>query len=131
MADDETLTNLRLVGSWSLDSLEVSGAAGVMRTEFPGVLGLLTYTDSGHMSALVQAPESLFGWSFVAYGGRFTVKGREIIHHVMVGMEPTVPGVSVIREASLIRSAAAELLKISGRIGQTDTTLVWRKNPPA
>ncbi|MFF3752710.1 hypothetical protein ACFYYH_19975 [Streptomyces sp. NPDC002018] len=82
------------------------------------------------MSALVQAPETLFGWPFVAYGGRFSIEDREIIHHVTVGLEPITPGVSITRRASLIQSAAGALLTISGRIGQSDTTLVWHKNSP-
>lgn len=131
MTDDEELTAARLVGSWSLESLEVSGADAVKRADFPDVSGLLTYTGSGHVCALVQAPEDLFGLPFVAYGGRFTVKDEKIVHDVTIGLRPTVPGVVLVREASITGSDGdAAALRISGRIGQAHTTLLWRRNGP-
>jgi len=87
-----------LVGTWKL----VSASSSTDKAVFgQNPTGLLTYTPDGHMSALVanggrkplpdddvfSAPveERAQAFStFIAYAGRYTFTGHQVIHHVEV-----------------------------------------------
>jgi len=87
-----------LVGTWKLVSASSSADKAVFGRN---PTGFLTYTPDGHMSALVAyderkllsnsdissvpSEEKAQAFStFIAYAGRYTVTGHQVIHHVEV-----------------------------------------------
>jgi hypothetical protein len=96
----------RLVGTWKLLSASTRTASGERDGSPYGVdpVGFLTYTANGRVTALIsyggrkrlsilsagggsqaQIEEQADAFkTFLAYGGRYTVTGDEVIHHVEI-----------------------------------------------
>ena len=104
----------RLIGHWKLVSFIEHQATGAPRHVLgAGAHGSITYTASGHMTALIGGSERpLFSgaWSdisdnakaqnydkLVAYGGRFTAHEDRVVHHVDVCWIPNWEGTDLER----------------------------------
>src|SRR5580698_1884337 len=92
-----------IFGTWKLESASSSTAEGE-RNDAPfgaSPTGFLTYTQDGRMSAMISyggrkrlstsdstsasTEERAEAYSsFLAYAGRFTLRGEQIIHHVEI-----------------------------------------------
>jgi len=111
----------RLIGHWKLVSFVEHQADGAPRDVLgAGAKGSITYTESGHVVALIGGSERpLFKgpWSgisdhakaqaydgLVAYGGRFTAYEGEnrIVHHVEVCWIPNWQGTDLERFATFL-----------------------------
>jgi hypothetical protein len=94
------LTTGELVGTWKLVSASSTSSSGDRdETPYgPTPVGLLTYTEDGRVSAMIshggRKPLSVGGGSleeqseafktFLAYGGRYTLSGDKVTHHVEI-----------------------------------------------
>jgi hypothetical protein len=137
----------RLVGTWDLVSWALA-ADGAPRPHGFGddVTGQLLYLGDGHMSAILsdphRAPLSVEPFAaapvderaeaaraYVSYGGRWSVRGDEVVHHVEFCLLPNWVGTDLVRTVSwqgedLVLSTAPE----SDAKGRTVTNrLVWRR----
>ncbi len=104
----------RLIGHWHLVSFVEHPPAGEPRDVLGAdAKGSITYTESGHMVALIGGSgRPLFRgpWSgiadqakatnydgLVAYGGRFTAHGDRVVHHVDICWIPNWEGTDLER----------------------------------
>lgn len=92
----------RLVGTWRLVSASASTATGIDDAPFgAGPTGFLIYTPEGRMSAMIShggrkplsgtdrisapAEERAEAFAtFFSYGGRYSIDGDKVIHHVEI-----------------------------------------------
>jgi Lipocalin-like domain len=105
------MTSNPLVGTWRLVSWENRSADGTI--SYPlgrDAVGLIVYTDDGHMSVAIMradrepfAAEDLLGGTskekaraaetYVSYSGRYVFRGDRVIHHVELSLFPNWTGV--------------------------------------
>ena len=140
-------TAARLVGAWELVSwdLSVDGERGPHGFG-DAVTGLLLYLADGHMSAILsdprRAPLSVEPFaaapaderarasrSYVSYGGRWTVDGDQVRHHVEFCLLPNWVGTDLVRTVSwedddLVLATAPER-DSTGRV--VTNRLRWRR----
>jgi lipocalin-like protein len=108
-----------LIGTWRLAKVEHSSGRGEVDDQPWGTAptGLLTYTSEGTMTALISyggrrllsadrlaapAAERAEAFaSFFAYGGRYSVDGLRVIHHVEVASFQNWVGSDLVREFEL------------------------------
>ena len=108
-----------IVGTWTLVSFEAHGADGAI--SYPlgrDAIGYLMYSADGHMQVALSAADrphlaverladgtveerAEAARTFVAYGGRYTVAGDRVIHHVQIGLFPNWVGTDLERHADL------------------------------
>jgi hypothetical protein len=137
----------QLVGSWSLVSWGFA-VDGEPRPHGFGddVSGQLLYLSDGHMSAILSDPNRArvsaeplaaapaeeraeAARAYVSYGGRWSVRGDEVVHHVEFCLLPNWVGTDLVRTVSwqgedLVLSTAPE----PDSRGRTVTNrLVWRR----
>jgi hypothetical protein len=138
----------QLVGAWDLVSWDLA-VDGAPRPHGFGddVTGQLLYLSDGHMSAILsdphRAPLSVEPFAaapvderaeaslaYVSYGGTWSVRGDEVVHHVAFCLLPNWVGTELVRTVSwdggdLVLSTAPEL----DAKGRTVTNrLVWRRS---
>ncbi len=106
----------RFVGTWKLVSWEVTQPDGTIHYAYSkGVVGYLTYTADGYMSAEIMNPnrrqsdpsfplELAIGQTlpdadraraystYVSYCGTYTVQGNTVTHHVKAALIPSWTG---------------------------------------
>jgi hypothetical protein len=136
-----------LVGAWDLVSWELA-VDGDPRPHGFGdrVTGQLLYLPSGQMSAILSDPERArvsveplaaaprderaeAARAYVSYGGRWSVQGDQVVHHVAFCLLPNWVGTELVRTVTwsgddLVLSTAPEL----DPKGRTLTNrLVWRR----
>jgi hypothetical protein len=108
-----------LPGAWRLVSWEARAADGRIAHPFgPDAVGLLIYTDDGHMSVAIAsagrrpfANADLLGGtgaekagaveSYISYCGRYEVRPDSVIHHVEMSLFPNWAGQDQVRRADL------------------------------
>lgn len=137
----------RLVGAWELAAwdLSVDGEPG-SHGFGDAVTGLLLYLADGHMSAILSDPDraplsvepfavapaeerAQASRGYVSYGGRWTVDGDEVRHHVELCLLPNWVGVDLVRRISwdgdrLVLATAPER-DATGRV--VTNRLTWRR----
>lgn len=140
-------TSEALVGAWELAAWELSldgepGSHGFG----DAVSGLLLYLADGHMSAILsdphRAPLSVEPFAvapaderaeaartYVSYGGRWSVAGDEVRHHVEFCLLPNWVGIDLVRRISwegdhLVLATAPER-DTKGRV--VTNRLTWRR----
>jgi hypothetical protein len=140
-----------ILGTWKLVSASSSTAEGE-RNDAPfgaGPTGFLTYTQDGRMSAMISyggrkrlstsdstsapAEEQAEAFkTFLAYAGRFTLRGERIIHHVEVSSIQDWVDTDLIRtikfESEGERIVLASQPTLSAGKIQT-FQLIWRRLP--
>jgi hypothetical protein len=136
-----TLLATALIGTWRLERWEIVYEDG-RPAECPlgeDAIGLLMYTDDGHVSASLaraqRAPvdagdassktrafEAYFG-----YAGRYEVCNEAVIHHIALALDPALTGVTTSRNVSL----DGERLTLSGpdfaAASPRSHRIVWRR----
>ncbi|HEX6164009.1 MAG TPA: lipocalin-like domain-containing protein [Vicinamibacterales bacterium] len=104
-----------LVGTWKLVSATGATADGRVIDAPFGVhpTGFIIYSSDGTMTAMIShggrkalsgdrisspAPERAEAYAtFFAYGGRYSVKGNQVIHHVEIASFPNWVGTDMVR----------------------------------
>lgn len=143
------MTNSAILGTWKLVSASSSTTDGERSdTPFgPGPTGFITYTPDGRMSAIIShggrkpiLPSGPAGPSqearaeafstFVAYAGRFTLKTKEVVHHVDISFIQDWVGTDQIRALKLegdrliLRTPP---MPIDGKVMTVE--LIWQRLP--
>jgi hypothetical protein len=139
----------RLVGTWKLESASSSTASGERNeTPFgPSPTGFLTYTQDGRVTAIVSyggrkrlsSSDSLSApvdeqaeafKTFIAYAGRYTLKGDKVIHHVEISSIQDWVNTDLIRRIKFEgeRIVLATPPSLDGGIIQT-FELIWQRLP--
>lgn len=137
----------QLVGTWRLVSWDLA-VDGVARPHGFGdaVTGLLLYQPDGHMSAILSDPDRAplsreplaaapederaeAARTYVSYGGTWSVRGDEVVHHVELCLLANWVGTDLVRTVSwdgddLVLSTAPEL---DDRGRAVTNRLVWRR----
>lgn len=104
------------IGTWKLVSWEVTQPDGTIRCPFgKDVMGYLTYTADGYMSAEIMDPDRRQSdpdfplenaaaqtlpdpdraraySTYLSYCGTYTVEGDTVTHHVLAGLIPSWTG---------------------------------------
>lgn len=135
-----------LVGTWRLRSWTIARPDGTLHHPYgQNVVGYLTYTTDGTMSAEIMDPDRLQSdphfplqpasdqtlsapdraraySTYLSYCGTFTVEGDVVTHHVKAGLVPAWTGSDQVRH---FRLENGTLVIASG--GQT---LVWERAVP-
>lgn len=137
-----------LVGSWDLVSWDFA-VDGEPRPHGFGdaVTGQLLYLGDGHMAAILSDPDRArvsaeplaaapaderaeAARAYVSYGGRWSLRGDQVVHHVAFCLLPNWVGTDLVRTVSwagedLVLSTAPE----QDAKGRTVTNrLVWRRS---
>jgi hypothetical protein len=136
-----------LVGAWDLVSWELAVDGDARPHGFGDhVTGQLLYLASGQMSAILSDPDRArvsveplaaapvedraeAARAYVSYGGRWSVRGDQVVHHVAFCLLPNWVGTDLVRTVTwsgddLVLSTAPEL----DPKGRTLTNrLVWRR----
>ena len=137
-----------LVGTWKLISYKDTTEDGKVKDSFgKNPTGFLTYTADGRMMAIItadgQKPLSTRDFvaapseekaeafaSVIAYGGRYTVMGDRVIHHVEVSWIQNIVNTDQIRfvvkldgNQLVLRTAASTM----GGIPLAKQELVWER----
>jgi Lipocalin-like domain len=141
-----TSGNHPLVGTWKLvsstrtdvESGEESHTFGLHPT------GFLNYSPDGRVMVVmvgdhrmppggpVPTDAEMIAWfkSTLAYAGRYTVEGNQVIHHVQASSDPLRAGATLVRSFRLdgrvlTLTAAPTRYWMDGRVGVL--TIVWEK----
>jgi len=113
-----------LVGGWILQRWVIEYPATGRRAEPFGAEGLLVYTADGRMSVAMQRRDrprfassssdstaddkaAAFA-SYMHYGGRWRVEGRDVVHEIGIAMHPGLIGTSQ-RRATMLAGDTLEL----------------------
>ena len=136
-----TLPASALIGTWRLERWEIVYEDG-RPAECPlgeDAVGLLMYTDDGHVSASLarsarvpvdasdasskaRAFDAYFG-----YAGRYEVRNGAVVHHIALALDPALTGVTTSRNISL----DGERLTLSGpdfaAASPRSHRIVWRR----
>lgn len=133
-----------VVGAWSLVSFDTDEERGASKPRFgQDPVGYLLYTADGHMAAVLagthrpalkspsgsssteeQRTQSLA--NFLAYAGRYDIRGDRVFHHVDVSVFTNLMGTTLERQFKIegdvltIRTAPPE-------IWGSSNILVWKR----
>jgi hypothetical protein len=137
-----------LVGTWKLISATDTTDKGQVIKDAYGInpTGFLTYTAEGRMMAIitdggrkplsvldrVSAPTSERAMAFatlVAYGGRYTVSGDKVVHHVEVSGMQNIVNTDLVRTIVKLEGKRATLRTPPFLRGGAQITeeLVWER----
>ena len=136
----------KLLGTWKLVSASSSTSKGE-RDAAPygqGPSGLLTYSEDGRVTALIsyggrqalpsgggsQEEQAEAFKTFLAYGGRYTVSGDKVTHHVQISSIQTYVGKDLVRtikfEGDQI-TLVTPPTRLDGKIQIVE--LIWQRLP--
>jgi hypothetical protein len=143
------MTNEQLVGTWKLVSASSTTSAGARNDApyGPGPSGLLTYTGDGRISTVIsyggrkplsfgrggaaQIEEQAEAFkTCLAYAGRYTLSGDQIIHHVEVSSIQNYANKDLVRTVTCEGDRITLLtppMPVNGEI-QT-VALTWQRLP--
>lgn len=132
-----------VAGAWRLESFDERVADGSFKPRFgPNPVGYLIYTASGRVSATLSgihrrplvsgstsaAPadcnESVH--DFLAYAGRYEIKGSTVYHHVETCVFTNLVGVTLKRGFQL-RGDTLTIRTLPPYLWGTQSKLVWRR----
>lgn len=141
---------MNLVGCWSLTGFEVRFADGrpVVHPFGEHPQGRIVYTAEGVVSAVLSAPgrtgsadlETFRGASdadkvawfdgFLAYSGRWSLDGDEVVHHIDLALAPAMVGQAVRRKVTPTEGGLVLSYERTARSGVTRTfVLSWERCP--
>jgi hypothetical protein len=133
-----------VVGAWSLVSFDTDEGAGSSKPRFgPDPVGYLLYTADGHMAAVLagthrpelkspsgssatEAQRTQALANFLAYAGRYDVRGDRVFHHVEVSVFTNLMGTTLERQFKI----AGDMLTIRTvppEIWGSSNILVWKR----
>ena len=136
----------KLVGTWSLVSASSATSKGDQdETPYgPSPVGFLTYTEDGRVSALIshsgRKSLSVGGGAleeqaeafktFLAYAGRYTLKGDKVTHHVEVSSIQNYVGRDLVRNVKFQGDQVILVTpptRVNGKIQTVE--LIWQRLP--
>ncbi len=140
--------NEKLVGTWKLLSASSTTSSG-LRNETPyghSPTGFLTYTADGRITAMIghggRKPLTVGGGTnaleeqaeafktFLAYGGRYTVSGDKVTHHVEISSIQMYVGKDLVRTVKFEGDQITLVTpptRLDGKIQIVE--LIWRRLP--
>lgn len=132
-----------VVGAWSLVSFEVDEPKGAHKDRFgANPVGYLMYTADGHMAAVLggvgrpklepppvkasdeQCTDSVA--NFLAYAGRYEIKGDRVYHHVDVSVFTNLIGTTLIRQFTLSGDTLT-IRTLPPEIWGGSNVLIWKR----
>ncbi|NKQ56743.1 lipocalin-like domain-containing protein [Amycolatopsis sp. K13G38] len=137
----------QLHGTWDLlDFVRVVDGNPVGDVLGPRPVGRLSYQPDGRVTALLMRrnrewragagfltaddkERGAAALGFVGYGGRFELRGDQVVHHLDISLYPEHPGTDLVRtvrwEAGLLVLSTEQRLTRSGRTMWDELT--WRR----
>jgi hypothetical protein len=133
-----------VVGAWSLVSFDIDEKGAPAKPRFgEDPVGYLLYTADGHMAAVLAGthrPElkSPSGSSsteeqrtqalgnFLAYAGRYDIRGDRVFHHVDVSVFTNLMGTTLERQFK-IEGDLLTIRTVPPEIWGTSNILVWKR----
>jgi hypothetical protein len=133
-----------VVGAWSLVSFDTDEGNGASKPRFgQDPVGYLLYTADGHMAAVLAGthrPElkSPSGSSsteeqrthalanFLAYAGRYDIRGDRVFHHVDVSVFTNLMGTTLERQFK-IEGDVLTIRTVPPEIWGSSNILVWKR----
>lgn len=133
-----------IVGAWSLVTFDVDEGKGSIKPRFgPDPVGYLIYSANARMAAVLagthrpelkspagagaseeQRTEAL--QNFLAYAGRYEVRGDRVFHHVEVSVFTNLMGTTLERQFKLAGDTLT-IRTLPPEIWGTSNVLVWRR----
>jgi hypothetical protein len=139
-----TATRRGVVGAWSLVSFDVDEGKGVVKPRFgPNPAGYLIYSADARMAAVLagthrpelkspsatSASEDLRTealQNFLAYAGRYEVRGDRVFHHVEVSVFTNLVGTTLERQFNLVGDTLT-IRTLPPEIWGNSNLLVWKR----
>jgi hypothetical protein len=133
-----------VVGAWRLVSFEAGSGDKAIPRFGAHPTGYLLYTASGRMSAVLSAthrpalepPQSVDAPArgdcehavadFLAYAGRYEIRGNHVLHHVEVSVFTNLVGTTLERQFTL-EGDTLTIRTLPPEIWGTANTLVWKR----
>lgn len=139
-----TATRAGIVGAWSLVSFDVDEGKGKEKPRFgPDPVGYLIYSADARMAAVLggsQRPplkspagaasseesrtQSLL--NFLAYAGRYEIRGDRVFHHVEVSVFTNLMGTTLERQFAL-QGDTLTIRTLAPEIWGSSNVLVWKR----
>jgi len=134
-----------VIGAWKLESFDVDEGKGVEKPRFgPDPAGYLMYTENERMAAVLmgtrrptlQPPQSIGSPAsgaciesvadFLAYAGRYEIKGDRVFHHVEVCVFTNLVGTTLERQFA-ISGDTLTIRTVPPEIWGSSNVLVWKR----
>lgn len=133
-----------IVGAWSLVSFDVDEGKGKEKPRFgPDPVGYLIYSADARMAAVLagthrpalgspsgtaQSEESRSQalLNFLAYAGRYEVRGDRVFHHVEVSVFTNLMGTTLERQFAL-NGDTLTIRTLPPEIWNSSNVLVWKR----
>ncbi|HMF27666.1 MAG TPA: lipocalin-like domain-containing protein [Candidatus Cybelea sp.] len=133
-----------IVGAWSLVSFDVDEGKGKEKPRFgPDPVGYLIYSADARMAAVLagthrpalkspsgaaQSEESRSQalLNFLAYAGRYEVRGDRVFHHVEVSVFTNLMGTTLERQFTL-NGDTLTIRTLPPEIWNSSNVLVWKR----
>ena len=133
-----------VIGAWSLVSFNERVKGGSFEPRFgPNPVGYLIYTASGRVSATLQGAHRLPFTSpdgtspsehdrtesvhnFLAYGGRYEIRGSEVFHHIETSIFTNLVGITLKRGFTL-HGDTLTIRTLPPYIWGNESVLVWHR----
>jgi len=135
-------TEQGVVGAWTLSSFLIDEGKESEKPRFGlNPVGYLLYTDSGRMSAvlagthraLLEPPPSKVNEQcaasvadFLAYAGKYEIKGDRVFHHVEVSVFTSLVGTTLERRFKL-EGDTLTIRTLPPEIWGTSSVLIWKR----
>ena len=134
-----------VIGAWKLVSFDVDEGKGTEKPRFgPAPAGYLMYTENERMAAVLMGthraslkpPQSVGAPAsgaciesvadFLAYAGRYEIKGDRVLHHVEVCVFTNLVGTTLERQFK-IAGDTLTIRTVPPEIWGSSNVLVWKK----
>ena len=134
-----------VIGAWKLVTFDVDEGKGVEKPRFgPEPAGYLLYTENERMSAVLMGtrraalkpPQSVGAPAsgacvesvadFLAYAGRYEIKGDRVLHHVEVCVFTNLVGTTLERQFN-ITGDTLTIRTVPPEIWGSSNVLVWKR----
>ena len=134
-----------VVGAWSLVSFDVDEKNAPPKPRFgPDPVGYLMYTADGHMAAVLagvhrpdfKSPAGISSTeeqrtqaltNFLAYAGRYEIRGDRVFHHVEVSVFTNLMGTTLERQFA-IAGDTLTIRTLPPEIWNGSNVLVWKRD---
>jgi len=137
-------SNEGIIGAWSLVTFDVDEGKGTQKPRFgPDPVGYLIYSANARMAAVLagtrrpelrspdgtaasQAQRSEALLNFLAYAGRYEVRGDRVFHHVEVSVFTNLMGTTLERQFQ-IQGDTLTIRTLPPEIWGSSNVLVWKR----
>ena len=138
-------SSLPVIGAWKLVSFNVDEPKGTEKPRFgPEPAGYLMYTENERMAAVLMGthrpslnpPQSIGSPAsgqciesvadFLAYAGRYEIKGDRVLHHVEVCVFTNLVGTTLERQFT-IAGDTLTIRTVPPEIWGSSNVLVWKR----